>query len=1208
MTEAYDKVQLLRGTLSDWTRINPILDEGEAAVVYDTETGVPIGIKAGNGKLHFRDLPFMGAGSFTTYTKEEIDAFFAESNKRINVLQVSVETLYALIPSSATPENRLLTKEDLTNLDVTLKELIKEQTQDKLDKNSEVTALDRAYIKRADGTQDLVDLTNSADASSNGIAIRQNGRIKTQRAAEIDDAVNKEDLQEVETEIQRVNTSLEAKKLDKITVQDNNEYIYKQDKNSSNLLQVSDEVIPGTAVKRTPTGTLKSSKATKEGEAVIYEQLQDVLNNLDAHKKNVENPHKVTKAQVGLNNVDNTADINKPVSNATQAALSKKQDTLLGDVNSSKYVLQPSLSDGGALVKKPISDFASAADLAQEKILREQADEKKVDKAEGYGLSQNDFTDTLKETYDNTVKKVSGIEPNAQVNVLEKIVLFGKEVPIAGKRVILTGMARSEDLSNEELARTKADKALTKSVNDNATAITDESATRKNNDDLLSGKIDKINDVIPTQASKINLLADRDFVNSSIATNTATFWGTFLSLEDLTSEVIRPGKNDYANVRTLKDGSYIFTRYKYSGETVTGHTAYDPAEWKYDYTVNSSGFTAEQWAAINSGITETLRNQIGLNTSAIEEAKNNIEHLETSKVDNQTYTAGLINLKTTLEEEIATKQKKDSLQILDWFNDAENAWAKDGTTNVYLSTIRDKVYGALETDFYHVYLSKLRTLTPGTRVPYDADSWANILAHEDSSEDVWIFSQKEGLFYVITVNDTSRKIEFTEKPLYSLATLNDLSKVRLQMTEELGQYVQKSAETEENIGYKIAVYDTAGKLLPSSYALSKISNVNLTTERWKAIRYLKGYASLQADYNAGGKICLDKELLTSQDLNNPREIYSGVAYIDAGEVSNGVALVTSSASFLTDIVLPSSIDISLCRPSNSVEGEITLENSSLSLILFSTGVLDGADSYILRPIKNVSFINCDVTLNNPANRQDGTSGKAYKLSNSKMSINAAGLASTEKLTFAKVEHSRIDIDDTSGTNDRYIFKDVISSTVYLHHKAKIRVDDSTGDINHLQDLEVVLCADYELMPSFAVYGKGSVRKITNLSKKYNALTAYSSAAFFATITADGSIRPENILKEIKDLKWSKTANPFGEYVCRISFNEHMCGYTRLISSDPSSNMSMFAPNVKTYFTTDTANPLQSMVEVYDSAELDLYHGTVTIYSKFNTGVYLVVIS
>lgn len=47
---------------------------------------------------------------------------------------------------------------------------------------------------------------------------------------------------------------------------------------------------------------------------------------LTSHVNNKENPHEVTKAQVGLGNVDNTSDLNKPVSSATQAALSTKAD------------------------------------------------------------------------------------------------------------------------------------------------------------------------------------------------------------------------------------------------------------------------------------------------------------------------------------------------------------------------------------------------------------------------------------------------------------------------------------------------------------------------------------------------------------------------------------------------------------------------------------------------------------------------------------------------------------------------------------------------------------------------------------------------------------------------------------------------------------------------------------------------------------------
>lgn len=48
--------------------------------------------------------------------------------------------------------------------------------------------------------------------------------------------------------------------------------------------------------------------------------------NLDAHISNKENPHEVTKAQVGLGNVNNTSDANKPISIATQTALNGKLD------------------------------------------------------------------------------------------------------------------------------------------------------------------------------------------------------------------------------------------------------------------------------------------------------------------------------------------------------------------------------------------------------------------------------------------------------------------------------------------------------------------------------------------------------------------------------------------------------------------------------------------------------------------------------------------------------------------------------------------------------------------------------------------------------------------------------------------------------------------------------------------------------------------
>lgn len=54
---------------------------------------------------------------------------------------------------------------------------------------------------------------------------------------------------------------------------------------------------------------------------------------LQAHISDTENPHSVTKAQVGLGNADNTSDADKPISTATQTALDAKQDTLVAGEN-----------------------------------------------------------------------------------------------------------------------------------------------------------------------------------------------------------------------------------------------------------------------------------------------------------------------------------------------------------------------------------------------------------------------------------------------------------------------------------------------------------------------------------------------------------------------------------------------------------------------------------------------------------------------------------------------------------------------------------------------------------------------------------------------------------------------------------------------------------------------------------------------------------
>lgn len=73
-----------------------------------------------------------------------------------------------------------------------------------------------------------------------------------------------------------------------------------------------------------------SAYRTAANQDIIDGNLSTTITN---HTGNTSNPHSVTKEQVGLGNVDNTSDLNKPVSTATQTALSGKQDTLVSGTN-----------------------------------------------------------------------------------------------------------------------------------------------------------------------------------------------------------------------------------------------------------------------------------------------------------------------------------------------------------------------------------------------------------------------------------------------------------------------------------------------------------------------------------------------------------------------------------------------------------------------------------------------------------------------------------------------------------------------------------------------------------------------------------------------------------------------------------------------------------------------------------------------------------
>ncbi|MCL2762239.1 MAG: hypothetical protein FWD36_03400, partial [Treponema sp.] len=65
---------------------------------------------------------------------------------------------------------------------------------------------------------------------------------------------------------------------------------------------------------------------------IFANNIAAIFQQIAAHFIDKENPHAVTKAQVGLGNVDNTPDASKPISAAAQSALNNKQNKFIKSI------------------------------------------------------------------------------------------------------------------------------------------------------------------------------------------------------------------------------------------------------------------------------------------------------------------------------------------------------------------------------------------------------------------------------------------------------------------------------------------------------------------------------------------------------------------------------------------------------------------------------------------------------------------------------------------------------------------------------------------------------------------------------------------------------------------------------------------------------------------------------------------------------------
>lgn len=155
--------------------------------------------------------------------------------------------------------------------------------------------------------------------------------------------------------------------------------------------------------------------------------------------------------------------------------------------------------------------------VAQANAYTDDVAEGKVDKEEGKGLSENDFTDGYK-------NKLDGIEDGAQVNVIEVVKRNGAALPVTDKAVDVAVPTTTSSLTNDSgyITNEVGDLVNYYDKDETDTLIATEAETRDAADLNLQGQIDAISsasdvvDVVGTyaelQAYDTSKLSDNDIV------------------------------------------------------------------------------------------------------------------------------------------------------------------------------------------------------------------------------------------------------------------------------------------------------------------------------------------------------------------------------------------------------------------------------------------------------------------------------------------------------------------------------------------------------------------------------------------------------------------------------------------------------------------------------------------------------------------------
>lgn len=282
----------------------------------------------------------------------------------INTDQVlSTTSFNAIVEASAVSDDTILSSDEYNSLHnefkrlnnkveeldktVTEHENIREKNEDSRKSNE---------IKRETNESERINSENARMNNENTRIDSENERVKNENTRIANENVRQhnEATRETQEDKRESDTAIAIEKANEAAKNANDKANDLQTKLDNHHFVLTDEL----------ENTISSDSTTTAPTANAVKIVNDKL---DSHTNNRDNPHNITKEQIGLGNNDNTADMDKPVSTAQQKAIDDAY------VNSNKYT-DKKIADliGGAPetldTLKEVADAISASKSTEEAL------------------------------------------------------------------------------------------------------------------------------------------------------------------------------------------------------------------------------------------------------------------------------------------------------------------------------------------------------------------------------------------------------------------------------------------------------------------------------------------------------------------------------------------------------------------------------------------------------------------------------------------------------------------------------------------------------------------------------------------------------------------------------------------------------------------------------------------------------------------------